>query len=148
MHFFFSPNQDIEKPTHASPGTLSAEASWARWWIWSYFISFYSWSFLTSNMCVSILLFFSHFSCGILIFQFVGLFLGFCFFTHFSGGILIFLIGCTYIIEVGADISRFFRRGASLPCGEPESKICPWMLFGWKSATEFCWDQGCQKGCP
>jgi hypothetical protein len=49
-----------------------------------------------------------------------------------------FLIGCTYIIEVGAHIFRFFRHGAkrpgttnsempynSLPYGEPESKICP-----------------------
>ncbi len=89
--FSFPPIRNRETSA-CSPGT-SAEASWARWWSWSYFILFYSWSFVASNMCVSILRilsFFSHFSCWILILQFVGLSLGFCFFTHFWGGILIF----------------------------------------------------------
>jgi hypothetical protein len=89
--FFLFPQSDIEKPTHAAlgPQVLKHPERGDGFEV----ILFYSWSFLASNMCVSILRvlsFFSHFSCGILIFQFVGLFLGFCFFTHFSGGILTF----------------------------------------------------------
>ncbi len=80
--------------------------------------------------------FFSHFSCGILIFQFVGLFLGFCFFTHFSGGILIF--------QWDAHISRFFRHGAKRPgdqilkCPTP---LCLVESLNLKSALECCLDE-------
>jgi hypothetical protein len=91
--FFLFPQSDIEKPTDAALGhqVLKHPERGDRYEVilFDFTIGLF-WHQICVFLFSRVFSFFSHFSCGILIFQFCGSFLGFFFFTYFSGGILIF----------------------------------------------------------